>query len=199
MLNSVASQDPIKLFRAWFEDAGERIPENPDAVALASVDARGFPSVRMVLLKDFGPDGFVFYTNYNSRKAREIDAHPAVALTWYWRGIERQIRVEGRAERVDAATSDAYFATRSRLSQLGAWASLQSQPLPTPDALAVRMAKYEEMFRDQDVRRPEHWGGYRVIPARIEFWEGAAYRLHERWVFTREAPGTPWETEQIFP
>lgn len=192
-------KDPFEWFGRWLEHATAKIDANPDAMSLASVGPNGQPSIRQVLLKDFGPDGFVFYTNYDSRKAHEIDAHPAVALTWYWRGIERQIRVEGLAKRVDGATSDAYFATRSRLSQLGAWASQQSQPLPTPDALAVRMAEFEERFRDQDVPRPAHWGGYRVVPTRIEFWEGAAYRLHERWVFTREDPESPWETGQIFP
>lgn len=199
MTASPETNDPFEWFGRWFDRACAEIDANPDAMSLASVAAGGQPSIRQVLLKDFGPEGFVFYTNYNSRKAREIDAHPAVALTWYWRGIERQIRVEGLAERVDAATSDAYFATRSRPSQLGAWASLQSQPLPGPNALAERMAEFEEKFRDQDVPRPPHWGGYRVVPTRIEFWEGAAHRLHERWIFEREDAQSPWETSQIFP
>lgn len=192
-------QDPFEWFARWFERAAAQIDANPDAMSLASVDCDGNPSIRQVLLKDHSPEGFVFYTNYASRKAREIDANPAVALAWYWRGIERQIRAQGHAQRVDPSTSDAYFATRSRPSQLGAWASRQSHPLANSGALAEQMAYYEDKFRDKPVPRPEHWGGYRVIPTRIEFWQGAAYRLHERWVFSRQAPDEAWEIGQLFP
>lgn len=199
MSNSAPYQDPFEWFGHWLEQATAEIDANPNAMSVASVGPDGQPSTRHVLLKDFSPEGFVFYTNYQSRKAAEIDAHPAVALLWYWRGIERQIRVEGRAERVDVATSDAYFATRTRASQIGAWASLQSQPLPSPHALSERVAHFEEKFRDQDVPRPPHWGGYRVVPSRIEFWQGAAHRLHARWIFERPTPEAAWETSQIFP
>jgi len=191
--------DPFVWFSRWLDQASAQVQANPNAMSVASVGPGGQPSIRQVLLKDFGPQGFVFYTNYHSRKAAEIDAHPAVALLWYWRGIERQIRVEGLARRVDPATSDAYFATRSRPSQLGAWASLQSQALPTPNALGERMAHFEAKFRDKPVPRPAHWGGYCVVPTRIEFWQGALHRLHFRWVFARQTPDEPWEISQIFP
>lgn len=191
--------DPFVWFARWLDEASAEVQANPNAMSVASVGPHGQPSIRQVLLKDFGPDGFVFYTNYHSRKAAEIDAHPAVALLWYWRGLERQIRVEGQARRVDPAVSDAYFATRSRPSQLGAWASRQSQPLATPDALEQRVAHFEQKFRDQPVPRPPHWGGYAVVPTRIEFWQGAPHRLHARWVFARETPEAPWENSQIFP
>lgn len=199
MPNSAPFQDPIQWFGRWFEQAAQQIKQNHNAVAVATVDERGRPSLRMVLLKDFGPQGFVFHTNYRSRKARQIDQHPHVAMDIYWRGIERQVRVEGRAERLSAAASDAYFATRARPSQVGAWASLQSQPLKDRQDLLERIAHFEEKFADGPVPRPENWGGYLVVPERIEFWEEQAHRLHTRWVFEREDPDQPWQIGQLYP
>jgi pyridoxamine 5'-phosphate oxidase len=192
-------QDPFEWFARWFDEAKRTISDNPDAMALATIDAEGRPSIRQVLLKGFGPRGFVFHTNYGSRKAREIDAHPAVALNLYWRGLERQVRIEGKAERLGAAESDAYFATRSRESQLGAWAARQSRPLASRRELLERIAHFEEKFSDSPVPRPPHWGGYRVVPERIEFWQARPHRLHTRWVFERPNPEASWDIGMLYP
>lgn len=195
----ILHEDPFEWFGQWFDEAGAAVEANPNAMAVASVGADGQPSIRQVLLKSWDRQGFVFYTNYRSQKAREIDAHPKVALNFYWRGLERQIRIEGLAERLGAAESDAYFATRARGSQIGAWASRQSQPMDSRQALAARVERYEDEFADQPVPRPEHWGGYRVVPARFEFWEAEAYRLHDRYRFVRRDDDGGWDHQMLYP
>jgi pyridoxamine 5'-phosphate oxidase len=189
--------DPFQLFDAWFAEARASEPNDSNAMALATVDAAGQPSVRMVLLKGHGPDGFVFYTNRESRKAGELAAVPKAALLFHWKSLRRQIRIEGTVAQVTDAESDAYFASRSRDSQLGAWASEQSRPL---DARVTFEARYEEMrarFEGGDVPRPPHWGGYRVAPGRIEFWQDRAHRLHERRLFVRTPGG--WDEGLLYP
>ncbi|WP_029937034.1 pyridoxamine 5'-phosphate oxidase [Sphingomonas sp. UNC305MFCol5.2] len=189
--------DPFQLFDAWFAEARASEPNDSNAMALATVDATGQPSVRMVLLKGHGPDGFVFYTNRESRKAGDLAAVPKAALLFHWKSLRRQIRIEGTVSWASDAESDAYFASRSRDSQLGAWASDQSRPL---DARATFEVRYEEMrarFEGGDVPRPPHWGGYRVTPARIEFWQDRAHRLHERRLFSRTSHG--WDEGLLYP
>ena len=191
------ADDPFALFQAWFAEARETEPNDSNAMALATVGADGQPSVRMVLLKGHGPDGFVFYTNRESRKARELGEGSKAALLFHWKSLRRQIRIEGVVTFATDSESDAYFASRSRDSQLGAWASDQSRPLADR---ATFEARYEEMrarFAGQDVPRPPHWGGYRVSPQAIEFWQDRAHRLHERRVFTRSAYG--WSEGLLYP
>jgi pyridoxamine 5'-phosphate oxidase len=189
--------DPFTLFDAWFAEAQASEPNDPNAVALATADARGRPSVRMVLLKGHGPDGFVIYTNRESRKAGELDANPQAALLFHWKSLRRQIRIEGAVERASDAESDAYFATRGRDSRLGAWASDQSRPLDARETFEARFHAMEERFAGQDVPRPPFWGGYRVVPGAFEFWQDRAHRLHERRVFTRS--GTDWTEGLLYP
>lgn len=189
--------DPFQLFDTWFAEARASEPNDSNAMALATVNADGQPSVRMVLLKGHGPDGFVFYTNRESRKAGELAAVPKAALLFHWKSLRRQIRIEGAVSRVSDAESDAYFASRSRDSQLGAWASDQSRPL---DARATFEARYEEArarFEGGEVPRPPHWGGYRVAPSAIEFWQDREHRLHERRLFVRE--GDDWSEGLLYP
>jgi pyridoxamine 5'-phosphate oxidase len=179
------TDDPFALFDAWYAEARETEINDSNAVALATVDAEGRPAVRMVLLKGHGPDGFVFYTNRQSRKADDIAANANVALLFHWKSLRRQIRIEGAVTQVSDAESDAYFASRGRDSRLGAWASDQSRPLDARETFEARFAEMEARFAGGDVPRPPHWGGYRVAPARIEFWQDRAHRLHERRLFTR--------------
>lgn len=189
--------DPFQLFDTWFAEARASEPNDSNAMALATVNADGQPSVRMVLLKGHGPDGFVFYTNRESRKAGELAAVPKAALLFHWKSLRRQIRIEGAVSRVSDAESDAYFASRSRDSQLGAWASDQSRPL---DARATFEARYEEArarFEGGEMPRPPHWGGYRVAPSAIEFWQDREHRLHERRLFVRE--GDAWSEGLLYP
>lgn len=191
------ADDPFALFDTWYAEARASEPNDSNAMALATADATGRPSLRMVLLKGHGPDGFIFYTNRESRKAGELAANPRVALLFHWKSLRRQVRIEGPVAPVDDATSDAYFATRSRDSQLGAWASDQSRPL---DARATFEERYEAArarFEGGDVPRPPHWGGYRVTPERIEFWLDRAHRLHERRLFVREGAG--WREGLLYP
>lgn len=192
------SSDPFPLFDAWYAEARASEINDSNAMALSTADAAGRPSSRMVLLKGHGRDGFVFYTNRESRKAREIAANPYVALLFHWKSLRRQIRIEGALTQVTDAESDAYFATRSRDSQFGAWASAQSRPLDTRDTFEAAFTTMTERFDGGDVPRPPHWGGYRVVPDRIEFWQDRAHRLHERRLFTPHADGT-WSEGLLFP
>ena len=189
--------DPFALFDSWYAEARESEPNDSNAMALATVAADGAVSARMVLLKGHGPDGFMFYTNRESRKARDLVEGAQVALLFHWKSLRRQIRIEGCVTRATDAESDAYFATRSRDSQLGAWASDQSRPMPDRATFEARFEAMKARFDGQDVPRPPHWGGYRVTPSAIEFWRDGAHRLHERTLYTRSADG--WTTELLYP
>ena len=190
--------DPFALFEDWFAEANASEPNDPEAMALATADAVGNPSVRMVLLKGHGADGFVFYTNEESAKGLELRENPSAALLFHWKSLRRQVRIEGSVERVSAAESDAYFATRSRDSQLGAWASDQSRPL---ESRAVFEGRYEEVkrrFEGKEVPRPPHWGGFRVRPLTFEFWQDRPHRLHERRLFLAREDGA-WSEGLLYP
>ncbi|MEX2201403.1 MAG: pyridoxamine 5'-phosphate oxidase [Dongiaceae bacterium] len=189
--------EPFERFQAWFDAAAKTEPADPNAMALASVAADGRPSVRMVLLKDATPAGFTFYTNLGSRKAGELLANPVAALCFHWKSQKRQVRVEGRIERVSDATADGYFATRHRTSQIGAWASKQSQPLEGRFALERRVAEFTAKFGLGNIPRPEFWSGFLLVPDCIEFWEDRTFRLHDRLVFRRDGEG--WSTGHLYP
>ena len=192
--------DPIERFRrvyALAEKIDRSILPDRSAMTLGTVGEDGQPSVRIVLLKAFDERGFVFYTNYEGRKGRELLGQPKAALCFYWATIDIQVRIEGSVTRVADDEADAYFATRARLSQIGAWASRQSEPLETPTALDERVRKYEQKFAGKDIPRPRFWSGFRVQPERIEFWKAKPNRLHERHLYTRSAGG--WKIETIYP
>jgi pyridoxamine 5'-phosphate oxidase len=199
LLESDVDANPLRQFERWFDEAVKAGVLEPEAMALATATTGGAPSARMVLLRDFDERGFVFFTNYDSRKARELAANPRAALVFFWEAVERQIRVEGRIETVSAAESDAYFAGRPRGSQLGAWASPQSDVLTSREALEQRVRDVETRFADdKPVPRPPNWGGLRVVPDLIEFWQGEPSRLHDRLCFQRQADGT-WLMQRLAP
>lgn len=189
--------DPISLFDEWYAAAGASEPSDPNAMTLATADRDGRPSARMVLLKRHGTDGFTFYTNLSSRKAEELKANPHAALLFHWKSLRRQIRIEGPVALVGAAQADAYFATRSRESQLGAWSSDQSRPLASRAELESRFAAAMERFAIGDVPRPPGWSGYRLTPERFEFWTDRPHRLHERRLFLRDGDG--WRESMLYP
>lgn len=193
----MAVTDPFALFDVWFEEARACEPNDPEAMALATAAPDGHPSVRAVLLKGYGPEGFIFYTNYGSRKAEEITANPNAALLFHWKSLRRQVRIEGVAHKVEPSEADAYFATRARESQLGAWASDQSQPLENRALFETRFAEAERKYEGAEVPRPPYWSGYRVVPERIEFWSDRPHRLHERRLFTRA--GDDWTEGLLYP
>ena len=189
--------DPFLLFNQWFAEAQQSEINDPDAIALASVDSDGMPSVRMVLLKEILPEGFVFYTNYTSRKSGELMAAGKAAFVIHWKSLRRQIRVTGSVEQVPDAQSDAYYQTRSRGSRIGAWASQQSKPLQNRGELAAAVRKIEETYPDE-VPRPTHWGGFMIRPAEIEFWADGDFRLHDRFRYTKDTKGN-WASQRLYP
>jgi pyridoxamine 5'-phosphate oxidase len=189
--------DPFALFSTWLAEAEAGEINDPNAMTLATVSPAGAPSARIVLLKGWDASGFVFYTNTQSRKGCELAANQAVALLFHWKSLRRQIRIEGSASPVSAAEADAYYATRPRLSRLGAWASDQSRPLPDRSVLEARLAAMEARYPGEDIPRPPHWSGYRVAPALFEFWQDMPYRLHDRQVFHRQGNG--WNAGRLFP
>jgi len=192
-------EDPFRLFGEWYQTAEESGLFMPEAMTLATASPDGAPSARMVLLKGFDERGFTFYTNYESRKSVELDSNPRAALILHWAVLERQVRVEGAVEKVSREESEAYFRSRPRGSRIGAWASDQSRPLPDRKDLEARVRETEERFQDGDIPLPPFWGGYRVVPTAVEFWQGRVSRLHDRWVFQREGPGKPWTLERLYP
>jgi len=190
-------RDPINQFKRWFDDAIASGMKLPEAMTLATATRDGRPSARVVLLKDVDNEGFVFFTNYRSAKARDLEANPQAALVFYWSQFDRQVRVEGTAERVSAEESRTYFKTRPRESQIGAWASPQSDIIENRELLETRVAELEQLYGDGEIECPEHWGGYRVKPTRIEFWKGRLGRLHDRIVYERA--GTQWTINRLAP
>ncbi len=198
LFESELDPDPIRQFQHWLADAEAANLLEPGAMVLATATAAGEPSARVVLLRHSGPDGFWFFTNYDSRKGRELAANPAASLVFYWDQLERQVRIEGNVERLPDAESDAYFQTRPRASQLSAWASPQSDVVTTRDALEARLSAVETRFGDGEIPRPANWGGYRVMPAAIEFWQGRQSRLHDRIRYRRDAQGA-WIRERLAP
>jgi len=191
------TQDPIIFFQNWLKDALASEPNDAEAMSLATVGADGQPSVRMVLMKGADQQGFRFFTNMESRKGRELSAHPRAALCFHWKSLLRQVRIEGRVEKLPAAEADDYFNTRHPLSKLGAWASQQSAPLESRAALEARVQEIEQKFQGQEVTRPPFWCGYLVVPEKIEFWQQGEGRLHDRFLFTRS--GDTWDLARLNP
>lgn len=189
--------DPFMLFDQWMAEAQASEPALADAMCLSTIGENGAPSIRMVLLKEYGPSGFVFYTNTQSRKGRALAANSHAALCLHWKSLARQISIEGRAEQVSDVEADAYFATRARDAQVGAWASKQSQRLPSRGELEERVKDFEAKYADTAIPRPLFWSGYRVVPTRIEFWQNRDSRLHDRLVYTMASAG--WTKEQLYP
>ncbi len=190
--------DPFELFARWLADARQAEPEDHNAVALATVEPGGMPNVRMVLLKGFDRSGFVFFTNLESNKGEELATTPKAALCFHWKSLRRQVRIRGTVTPVDAAEADAYFASRARLSQIGAWASRQSRPLESRFALEKAVAAVTARYPVGAIPRPPHWSGFRIDPVAIEFWANRAYRLHDRVVYRRNAPGD-WLVSRLYP
>ncbi len=192
------ADDPFALFESWFAEATAREPEDPNAMCLATADADGTPSARMVLLKGHDRAGFVFYTNLGSRKGGEIAANPRAALLFHWKSLRRQVRIEGKLAAVTASEADAYYASRGRVSRLGAHASEQSRPLDARATLLRRLAEAEARFPGEDIPRPPHWSGFRLTPTRIEFWQDMPHRLHDRVVF-EAGQGAGWRVNRLYP
>ncbi len=193
----LASQDPLEKFARWMKDAEGSEPSLPNAASLATATPDGRPSLRMVLLKEYGADGFVFYTNLESRKGEELAANPWAAMCFHWKSLTRQVRVEGTVEVLDDGEADAYFATRDRESKIGAWASRQSQPLQRRFELEREVAKYAAKYVIGDIPRPNFWSGYRLKPVRVEFWSQRPFRLHDRLQFDRVDGG--WRLTRLYP
>ena len=191
-------RDPIKQFKVWFDSAVAAKLPLPEAMSLATVTRDGKPTSRMVLLKSFDHDGFVFYTNYLSAKAKDLETNPNVALTFFWPQLEKQVRIEGKVTKTSADESRSYFEVRPRESQIGAWASAQSEVISGRDELEKRQSELEEIYRDQPVPWPEHWGGYRLKPDKIEFWKGRVGRLHDRIVYEKQSDGS-WSIKRLAP
>ena len=196
-MSDTQHDDPFDLFAKWFGEAKEKEINDPNAMAVASVDASGRPSIRMVLLKDFDAGGFVFYTNYESRKGTEILGNPQTALLFHWKSLRRQVRIEGPVEKVSDAEADEYFHSRPRQSQIGAWASQQSRPLESRFALEKAVAKYAAKYPVGTIPRPPYWSGFRIRPDYFEFWEDRPFRLHDRLIF--KPAGNGWATEKLYP
>lgn len=194
---ALGHDDPFLAFAAWYDDASRNEPDVPNAMALATVGAAGRPSVRMVLMKGIGPEGIEFYTNLSSRKARDLDRNPFAAVAFHWKSLQRQVQVEGRVEQLSIERADEYWATRPRGSQLGAWASLQSESLDAWQALEQRLQDQTERFGEGPVPRPPYWAGYVLVPDRFEFWQGRPDRLHHRWEFRSE--GGVWLRRMLYP
>ena len=192
-------EEPFRLFADWFKDAEAHEPNDPNAMAIATVDSDGLPNVRMVLLKDANADGFVFYTNYESAKGRELLSAGKAALLFHWKSLRRQVRARGIVTPVTAEEADAYFASRPRLSRIGAWASEQSRPLEGRLALEKRVAYYTAKHAIGEVPRPPHWSGFRLTPVEIEFWHDRPFRLHDRVVFRRREASEPWTRTRLYP
>jgi pyridoxamine 5'-phosphate oxidase len=193
------ADEPLRLFEAWFEEATRTEPADPNAMALATVDADGMPNVRMVLLKGFDERGFVLYTNVDSQKGRELGAQAKAGLAFYWKSLKRQVRIRGPVETVTREEADAYFATRPRGAQIGAWASKQSSPLESRLAFEKAVALYAAKHALGAIPRPANWSGYRIIPLVIEFWHDRPYRLHDRIEFRRDEPGSAWNKTRLYP
>jgi pyridoxamine 5'-phosphate oxidase len=193
------ADEPLRLFAAWFDEARASEPADPNAMTLATIGEDGFPNARIVLLKGVDDRGFVFYTNTESRKGRELDGNPKAALVFLWKSLKRQVRVRGPVERVTPEEADAYFATRPKLAQIGAWASQQSRPLESRLAFEKAVALYTAKHAIGAVPRPPHWSGYRIVPLGLEFWHDRPYRLHDRIEFRRDAFGAPWTKTRLYP
>lgn len=191
--------EPFALFESWLEEARASEPNDPNGMALSTVDADGMPNVRMVLLNGRGPDGFVFYTNTQSQKGEELAGQPRAAALFHWKSLRRQVRIRGPVSRVSDAEADAYFQSRPRDSRIGAWASQQSRPLESRFALEKAVASYALKFGVGEVPRPPHWTGFRIAPVYFEFWRDGAFRLHDRIVFRRAAPGEAWTKTRLYP
>jgi pyridoxamine 5'-phosphate oxidase len=194
-----AAADPFVLFDAWLEQATASEPRDPTAMTLATADAEGMPDARMVLLKGVDSRGFVFFTNMDSQKGRQLDAQPKAALVFHWKSLNKQVRVRGPTERVSDAEADAYFATRAKQAQIGAWASQQSRPLESRLAFEKAIAIYAAKYALGTVPRPPYWSGYRIVPLQMEFWQDRPFRLHDRIDFRRTAPDAPWSKTRLYP